>query len=120
MNPSMAVDTCGQLRDYLVDLAKSGRTATYSQTATSVGLDMRRGADANAFVAMLKAISEAEHKEGRPLISAVCVLPGVKRPGQAFFDLARSLGLPGAAGDNREFHAAELARVHAHWSSSEA
>lgn len=111
----MAVDIRTQLRDYLVDLARSGRTSTYAQAASNVGLDMRRGADANAFVAMLRAISESEHKEGHPLLSAVCVLPGVKRPGQAFFDLARSLGLPGADGDNREFHAAELARVHAHW-----
>ena len=114
----MAVDTRTQLRDHLVDLAKSGRTATYAQTASSMGLDMRRGADANAFAAMLKAISEAEHKEGRPLLSAVCVLPGVKRPGQAFFDLARSLSLPGSDGDNREFHPAELDRVHAHWAGS--
>jgi hypothetical protein len=115
----MAEDQRERLRGFLVEVARSGRTATYAQAASNVGLDIRRGADHNALQQMLRGISEAEHKDSRPLLSAVCVMAGVKRPGQGFFDLARLLGLLQPTEDQRGFYDAELARVHAHWRDSQ-
>ncbi|MBI4212719.1 MAG: hypothetical protein HY534_00230 [Chloroflexi bacterium] len=111
----MTNDTREQLRGYLVEIARAGRTATYAQVGAGIGLDVRRTADMNFLTSSLRAISEVEHREGRPLLSAVCVMAGVKRPGQGFFDLARLVGLMPAGQDNREFFEAEIARVHAYW-----
>ena len=69
----------------------------------------------NFLTSSLRAVSEAEHHQGRPLLSAVCVMAGVKRPGQGFFDLARQVGLMQSGQDNREFFETEVARVHAYW-----
>lgn len=109
------VEPAERLRDYLIAIARSGRTSTYAQAASNVGLDIRRAADSNALTAMLRAISESEHRAGRPLLPAVCVMAGVRRPGQGFFDLARLLGLLQPGDDNRAFFDAELQRVHAYW-----
>lgn len=104
------------LRDHLIGVAREGRTCTYAQAASNVGLDIRRGADMNMLTSMLRAIAKTEHEAGRPLLSVVCVMVGVKRPGQGFFDTAKTLGVIPPDQDNREFFTAELARVHSHWS----
>lgn len=114
----MTDDLRAKLRDYLVDLAHSGRTTTYAQAASNIGLDIRRAADANELAAMLRAISESEHQGGRPMLSAVCFMAGARRPGQPFFELAKNLGLMKPTDDPRGFLDQELDRVHKHWSSS--
>jgi hypothetical protein len=111
----MSDDLQSKLRDELVALARSGQTTTYARAAANIGLDFRRAADANELASMLRTISSQEHAEGRPLLSAVCVMAGARRPGQPFFELAKSLGLMKPTEDPRGFHEEELKRVYAEW-----
>lgn len=111
----MSEDLRDRLRDELLTLARSRQTATYARVASTVGLDFRRAADANELAALLRTISEAEHKEGRPLLSAVCVMAGARRPGQPFFELAKTLGVMKPTQDPRAFFDEELARVYKQW-----
>lgn len=104
-----------RLRNLLIEAARGGRTMTYAQAASAIGLDVRRAADSNELQRLLRVISEREHKDGRPLLSAVCVMAGIKRPGQGFFDLARQLGVMPAGEDNRAFFEGELQKVYVYW-----
>ena len=66
---------------------------------------------------MLKEISAAEHKMGRPLISAVCVSRDHK-PGKWFYDVGKNLGLlkPDASPlGEYAFYVKELDKVYRHW-----
>jgi len=42
---------------------------------------------------MLDEINRYEHREGRPLLSAVVVVQEDNKPGEGFFKLARELGV---------------------------
>ncbi len=102
----------------LVAVARAGGTTTYREVAALAGLDMSREEDRRRLAQLLRAISTAEHRRGRPLLSAVVVHRARHRPGAGFFDLARELGLLQDARDREareRFFRAELARVHATW-----
>lgn len=114
----MAQDLRAKLYDHLVDLARSGRTTTYAQAASQIGLDIRRAADANELASLLRNISESEHREGRPMLSAICFMAGARRPGLPFFELAKSLGLMKPTEDPRGFVDDEIKRVRDHWNSA--
>jgi hypothetical protein len=95
-------------------VARAGVTTTYRALAVAAGLDLDQAQDRAALAAALRAISTAEHKAGRPLLSAVVVLGGRGLPGGGFFALAHELGLRDSA-DDAAFFQQELARVHAAW-----
>jgi hypothetical protein len=116
----MAQELRGKLYEYLTGLAREGRTTTYAQAASHIGLDIRRAADANELAALLRSISETEHQEGRPLLSAICFMAGARRPGLPFFELAKSLGLMKQTEDPRGFVDEEIRRVRDHWGSAPA
>ncbi|MEA2638855.1 MAG: hypothetical protein QOF51_249 [Chloroflexota bacterium] len=87
---------------------------TYGELAEELGLRIGDAGDRERLAALLRAVSEAEHAAGRPLLSAIVVLQGRSMPGKGFFDLAREHDLHTGA-DDRAFHAAELARLFAWW-----
>jgi hypothetical protein len=64
----------------------------------------------------LDEISCSENAKGRPLLSAVAVLPEIGYPGKGFFLLARELGQNPYC-DDRSFYSYELKRVHEYWRS---
>lgn len=67
------------------------------------------------FFAALDAISTFEHRQGRPLLSAVVVSSAGKRPGGGFFKMAKSNRVQGPDDDDKAFFDAELNRVCDYW-----
>jgi len=98
----------------LGSVSQAGGVTTYREVARLADLDLSNAADRAAFASLLREISTYEHRQGRPLLSAVVVLRGRRMPGKGFFDLARALGVH-TGDDDAAFLASELARVHAHW-----
>ena len=98
----------------LKEVARAGQTITYGEIAPMANLDMESPADRNEISRILGAISEREHEEGRPLLSAVVMLADIGYPGKGFFTLARELGLYDGA-DDLAFFVRELRRVHEYW-----
>ena len=67
---------------------------------------------------ILEEISAAEHKAGRPLLSAVCLSDGTSVPEDGFYELAEKLGLlkSGATALGKyAFYVKELEKVYGHW-----
>jgi len=104
----------GSLRDHLIEVAREARTVTYFEAAGAVGFRLHTPEARAAFAGLLRDISNEEHQAGRPMLSALVVLQGNRRPGQGFFDLAAELGLVGDKSPD-EFHRDEVDRVHAYW-----
>ena len=102
------------LRDHLITVAREARTVTYFEAAGAVGHRLHTPEARASFATLLRDISTREHQAGRPLLSALVVLQGNRRPGQGFFDLAAELGLLGDKSPD-EFHRDEVDRVHAYW-----
>lgn len=102
------------LYDRLKDVARSGQIAYYSDVAPLVNLDMSQPPDREEIGRLLGEISESEHRQDRPLLSAVIISREGNRPGDGFFTLARSLRLhPG--GDDTAYWIAEVQRVWDYW-----
>jgi hypothetical protein len=111
--------------EWLQQVARSGRTTIYGEIAQVAGYDTSRTlAYLQPISRALDAISEHEHREGRPLLSAVAMPKGATMSGPGFFALAQRLELypddsrmePAERQQaRRDFHRAELARVHERW-----
>jgi len=98
----------------LQGIARAGRTISYHEIAPLAGLDMGNPAHRNEIAEILYEISTHEHREGRPLLSAVVIREDENLPGQGFFTMARELGLYTGT-DDVAFFAQELTRVFAAW-----
>jgi hypothetical protein len=95
----------------LTEAAAAQRVVYYSQIASIANLDMTNPPDRAEIGRLPGEISEAEHEQGRPLLSAVAISHDGNRPGDGFFTLARELGLHRGSDDDA-FWTAELERVH--------
>jgi hypothetical protein len=104
------------LYDDLVNRAKRGKIALYREVQHHAGLDMDIPADREEIGRLLGEISEYEHQQGRPLLSAIVIAKGEGRPGRGFFNFIRSKGLL-QADDEDSFWAMEIARVFREWDS---
>ncbi len=102
----------------LTEVARVGKTIGRDEVACLLGLDPSNLSDRQALIRVLNDISYQENAAGRPLLSAVVVLPEIGYPGKAFFLLARELGL-NHFGDDRSFYYYELKRVHQYWRESQ-
>jgi hypothetical protein len=100
--------------DRLVQVAQAGKTIAYHEIAQVMGLNAEDPYDRLSIARTLDDISCSENAQGRPLISAVVVLPEIGYPGKGFFLLARELGLNTYC-DDRSFFPHELKRVHEYW-----
>ncbi len=103
--------------DCLVETAQAGKTISYHRVAQLMNLNAEDACDRLVIGRVLDEISCGENAKGRPLISAVVVLPEIGYPGKGFFLLARELGLNTYC-DDRSFFAHELRRVHDYWKRS--
>jgi hypothetical protein len=104
----------------LKTIARREDVTTYSAIAPLACLDMSNADHRQQIGEILGEISSAEHRAGRPLLSAVVILDGLNVPGKGFFTLARELGLykPRKVHDDILFFADELRRVHGYWKNT--
>jgi len=77
------------MRNHLLDIARRGRTTTYSVAGALLGLDMDSPADRNRISELLDEISVGEHEAGRPLLSVVVIRNDHNLPGDGFFKMAK-------------------------------
>jgi hypothetical protein len=101
------------LFNWLVKTAQAQKVTTYLEIAGRFGWQ----ADIPQYQKLggiLSEISCSENAKGRPLLSAVAVLPEIGYPSKGFFLLARELGVSTCC-DERSFFYHELKRVHAFW-----
>ncbi|HEY3344319.1 MAG TPA: hypothetical protein VGJ97_05300 [Anaerolineaceae bacterium] len=83
-----------------------------------MGLNAETPCDRMLIGRVLDEISCNENAQGRPLLSAVAVLPAIGYPEKGFFLLARELG-QNTYCDDRSYFAHELKRVHDYWRDSQ-
>lgn len=102
--------------DRLVAIARAERVATYDEIAQTAGASLGNF-NRIKIERVLCEISCNENANGRPLLSAVAVLPEIGYPGKGFFLLARELGINQCC-DERSFFHHELKRVHEYWKHS--
>ena len=105
------------IHEELIRVAKNLRVVNYSDVAPLAGLNMESPEDRNQIADILDAISRAEHRAEKPLLSAVVIRRDKNMPGAGFFNLARRLGLHGT-GDDFQYWLQELRRVHDYWSKA--
>ena len=104
--------------DEILGVAQNRELTYYGDVAPLVGLDMDNPGDRDRISDMLGAISKAEHRERRPLLTAVVVLRGKNIPGQGFFNLSECLGLYNGSTDELaklEYWIEQVHRVHEYW-----
>ena len=101
--------------DRLIEVACAGRTVSLYEIAEFLGMDASKILDRRKISHLLNQISYRENSAGRPLLSAVVVLPEIGYPEKGFFLLARELGF-NRFGDERSYYLYELKRVHEYWS----
>ena len=104
--------------DELRRVANRQEMTTYGAIAPLAGLDMNNPADRDAMRRLLGDISTHEHRNGRPLLTAVVVHKQDNVPGHGFFELAQQLGLLRPEADQLAFFCREVARVHAQWETT--
>ena len=61
--------------------------------------------------------SAEEHRQGRPLLTAVVVISASGLPEAGFFDLAKSVGRMAADEDRMAYFVRELKAVHDFWAA---
>jgi len=106
-----------EVRDEMIRAAKQGRLIYYANIASIMGLP-RSGHHMSREVGHISGeISEDEHSQGRPMLSAVAVSVTRRIPGSGFFDLARSLGKLQDSTEQaeRRFWGGEKAAVYTTW-----
>ncbi len=97
------------IRDRLIEVAQRRETISYS--------DLRPEAP-QTLAAPLDEIDVYEHRERRPLLSALVVhKDGDGMPGQGFFTIAWKLGQY-SSGDPVQFWKQELERVWDYWTTN--
>jgi hypothetical protein len=102
------------LYNRLVEVACTGKTISYSDVAALLECDIHCPADRSEITRMLNEIAYQENANGRPLLSAVVVIPEIGYPGRGFFILARELGFNHFE-DERSYYGYELKQVHKYW-----
>ncbi len=101
----------------LIEVAKAGKTTTYEAIADMLEMNADNPEERYEIGRILSEISCQENAGGRPMLSAVVIIPDIGYPGKGFFLLARDIGAMSSSIDDRSFFAAELKRVHQYWMS---
>jgi len=108
-----------QIYNRLIEAARNEELIHYGEIAPMANLNMESQADRNEIGRILGEISEYEHSQGRPMLSAIVVHVGGEVPGEGFFNLARQLGRHHGRKDleDIEFFAMEARKVFNYWKS---
>jgi hypothetical protein len=106
-----------QVRGEMVQAARQDRLVYYPDIADIMGLPPSGHHMSKEVGQMSGEISEDEHSQGRPMLSAVAVSVTRRIPGSGFFDLARSLGKLQDSSEQaeRRFWEEEKTAVYATW-----
>lgn len=114
-------------RDYflvyreLINAAHYRGTITYPDVAVIMELLPRGNQMARETGQILGEISENEHRQGRPMLSALAVKVNEGVPGPGFFECARGLGVlkGNSAADERRFWEEQKTAVYETWQRKE-
>jgi len=87
----------------------------YDEVAETLGIAKEQSDRAQELSRELDEISVHEHRQGRPLLSAVVVRAEDRRPDKGFFKMARRVGNYKRGQGKDEFYFTELARVRRYW-----
>ena len=81
------------IREYLISRAKLGKAIHYSSLNQLLDMpyDLSKSYERHLLEEDLGAISELEHSQGRPLLSAIVVSEENGLPGVGFFEMAERL-----------------------------
>lgn len=108
----------GKVREYLVQLAKQGKTTSYSQLNEdcNLGIDFNLQVGRNQLAQILHGIGTYEYYSGRPVLTAVVLQKNKTVQSIGFFNLCAELGL-GDAKDlqARQYGQEELNRCFEFW-----
>ena len=100
----------------LLNAARKKECVSYEEVGQIMGLEAHVGM-VREIGQLLGEINEDEHRNGRPMLSAVAVEPTTRMPGEGFFQFAKELNT--FAGetdeDKREFWRDEIQRVYEIW-----
>lgn len=86
-----------QIRNFLIDRAKKKAPVAYGVIMQQLELDNNIAEHRNQLSYELAEISRHEHKEGRPMLSAMVMYEGLKSFGNGIYNLAEELGFGNAA-----------------------
>lgn len=100
----------------LKEMARKRETICYGEIAPLAGLPSSGSYMGKKLGEILQEICENEHRQARPLLSAVVVRKNIGVPGEGFFKKARILGAHQGSND-RAFWMQELDNVYKYWSS---
>ncbi len=96
----------------LKSVARAKAITNYAEIAPLAGLEPHN----TILWGMLDEINRHEHRENRPMLSAVVIVQADNKPGSGFFECARGLGVF-QGGDELTFWIKELNIVWDYWSS---
>ena len=106
----------------LNEVARSGTTIPYTdlKNECNLNLDFDNIKDRNEIAHILGEISRYEHKNNRPLLSAIAVKKGSHPPDPAdgFYNLVDELGLRSKGEDRKIFFAKELRKAFEYWKNN--
>ena len=105
-----------EIYEELKKIARTQKVTYYAVVGRIIGLDMGNPSDRNKIAEILDEINYHEHKNERPMLSAVVIRQDINMPGEGFFKCARDIG-KNWKGDNVSFWAHELTIVHNYWQS---
>ena len=108
------MDSEAKVYEKIVNAAKNEGVVTYTEVASCAGINTNWDCWRWKIRAILDTISRREHRNGRPLLSAVVVRKNEGTPGAGFFKLAKELGRCNGS-DDLECWSKELHRVYAYW-----
>ncbi|MBD7923175.1 hypothetical protein [Xanthomonas bonasiae] len=110
------------LYDKLIQLAKDGDLAAYSDVAPLIGLDMSKDQDRDIIAKKLGHIADHEDAAGRPMLTALIVHYGNdNNPGEGFFAKAVELGHYKGSRDplrRLTFWANQVRDIYDHWQTA--
>lgn len=111
---------CARVYAALLTAACERKTLTYKNVGQLMGLKVKGHQLGKQTGDLLIVISEQEHEQGRPLLSALVVRQSDGQAGGGFFALARRLGqLEGEdAASERVFWESEVQAVYQTWAHS--
>lgn len=100
--------------DLLVEIAYAGKTISIDEISSQLCPELQSPQNRAEVNRVMVDIACTENAAGRPLLSAVVILPEIGYPAMPFFLLARELGV-NRCSDERSFFGHELKRVHDFW-----
>jgi len=107
------------LYNILIDLARNGRLAAYSEVAPLIGLSMASESDRDEIARRLGEIARYEHANNRPMLTSLVVHYGNdNNPGEGYFSIANELGLYNGIRDairRLTFWVGQVRDVYNHW-----